>query len=112
MWMVGWAVIFAELLGAAWLVWLYSQGHIVIAFEKGADIATLVLTAAALVVTGVAVGVAVVTVWGFREIRDRAVKQAVREALKAVAGNSRGAFEAGAGTPDADDADKIAKASE
>jgi hypothetical protein len=93
-----------------WLVWLFSQHQIVITFEKGADVATLTLTAATLVVTGVGVAIAVVTIWGYREIRDRAVRMAVREALKAVSSSIRGAYQSGYDSPDPAQADEIARA--
>ena len=52
MWLAGWAIVVAELIAVLWLGWLYWHHSIVITFEKGADLATLVLTAAILVVTG------------------------------------------------------------
>jgi hypothetical protein len=110
MWLVGWTVVLGELLAFGYLIWLFSQGYIVIAFEKGADIATLMLAAATLVVTGVAVAVGVVTVWGYREIKERAVSMAVKAALKAVSQTVRGAYETGTGSPDSEDANAIALA--
>jgi hypothetical protein len=105
-----WAVFLAELLVLLWLGWLYSRHAIVISVEKGADVATLVLTAATLVVTGVAVAVAAVTVWGFREIRNRAVEAAVQAARDAVAGDRRQAFDQGRASPEPEAADRIAAA--
>ena len=81
----GWAVVIAELIVLLGLGWLYSRHSIVISVEKGADVATLVLTAATLVITGVAVMVGIVAVWGFKEIRDRAIEAAVAAALEAEA---------------------------
>jgi membrane protein implicated in regulation of membrane protease activity len=107
-WIAALVVLAAELLATAWLVFLVSRGTIVVTFDKGADLATLVLTAAILVVTGVAVMVAIVTVWGFREIRDRAVGAAVGAALNAVRGQVRQAYAAGEASPEGGDADRIA----
>jgi hypothetical protein len=107
---IGLAIVIAEVLAVFGLIWLFSRNAIVITFDKGADVATLALTAATLVVTGVAVVVGVVTVWGFREIRERAVQAAITAALKAVQEQDRirTAFEAGQGSPNADDANLIA----
>jgi hypothetical protein len=118
MWLAGWAVVIAELAAIGWLVWLYSQGYIAITFEKGADLATLVLTAAIVVLTGVAVALGVITIWGFREIRDHAVREAVKEAIKAavpaavkaVSSRVREAFDTGESSPTSSDADQIATA--
>jgi hypothetical protein len=106
----GLAVVIAELLAIFGLIWLFSRNQIVITFEKGADVATLALVAATLVVTCVAVVIAVITIWGFREIRDRAVEAAVSKALEAVQSQQkiRQAFEAGQTSPSSGDADLIA----
>jgi hypothetical protein len=69
-----------------------------------------VLTAAAVIVTGVGVAVAVVTVWGFREIRERAVEAAVAAARKAVAEDRRRAYERGGESPEPEAANQIAEA--
>jgi hypothetical protein len=95
MWLAAWVVVFGEFLGIVWLGWLYSRHAIVITVDKGADIATLVLASATLVLTGVAVAVAVVTIWGFREIRTRAVDAAVKAAMEATRDSIRRAVETG-----------------
>lgn len=41
------------------------------------DLSVLLLTAATVVLTGVAVGVAVFAIWGYREAREAAIKSAV-----------------------------------
>ena len=118
MWIAGLAVLVAEIITSGWLVYLYSKGRIAITFDKGADVATLVLTAATLVVTGVAVLVGVVTVWGYREILERAVAAAVKAAepaavnaaRTAVAGMSRDVFQAGQASPTDEEARGIADA--
>lgn len=110
--LAAWAVVLAELIALLWLTWLYSRHGIVISVEKGADVATLVLTASAVVVTGVGVAVAVVAVWGFRDIRERAVEAAIRAAREAVAGDRRQAFDQGRASPEAAEADQIAAAME
>lgn len=88
---------------------MFSQGHIVISIEKGADVATLVLTASAVVLTGVGVVIAVLAVWGFREIQDRAVREAVRRALIAVSPMTRQAFQRGEDSPTPAEAEEIAE---
>jgi hypothetical protein len=108
-WIIGPIVLIGEALATAYLVYLCSRGQIVVTFDKGADLATLVLTAAILVVTGVAVLVGIVTIWGFREIRDRAVAAATDAAIKAVAPIGRDSFGAGRDSPTAGEADEIAK---
>ncbi len=110
--MAGWAVIIGECVGLAWLIWLYSRHAIVISVEKGADVATLVLTAATVVVTGVGVAVAVVTIWGFREIKEQATAGAIKAALVAVQEKTRDAFETGTASPAGDQANDIAAAME
>ncbi len=45
------------------------------------DIATLVLACSALVMTGVGVFVALLTFWGYRDIRKSAIKAAVEKAV-------------------------------
>jgi hypothetical protein len=109
-WIVGLIVLVGEALATGWLVYLCSRGQIVITFDKGADLATLVLTAAILVVTGVAVMVGIVTVWGFREIRDRAVTAAVNAAMRAISGSERGGFGAAQDSPAGTEANEIAQA--
>ena len=90
--LIGFLVLGSQFVATNWLVYLVAvQGRIVITFDKGADLATLVLTAAILVVTGVAVMVGIVTFWGFGEIRDRAVTAAVNAARQAVSGLERAA---------------------
>jgi hypothetical protein len=108
MWLIGWAVVLGEAVALGYLVWLYAEGFIVIVFDKGTDVSTLMLAAATLVVTGVGVAVAVVTIWGYREIRDRAVAMAVKAALKAVSQTVRSAYETGTSSPDSEDANAIA----
>ncbi len=108
MWLAGWAVVIAELIVLLGLGWLYSRHSIVISVEKGADVATLVLTAATLVITGVAVMVGIVAVWGFKEIRDRAIEAAVAAALEAVSEDRRRAFEQGQASPELEEANRIA----
>lgn len=109
---VAWVVFLAELLMLFWLVWLYTRHGFVITFEKGADVATLALTAATLVVAFLGVIGGVAAVWGFREIRDQAVRAAVSAAQKAVAGEQRAAFEQGRDAPAGDAANRIADAME
>jgi hypothetical protein len=110
LWLAAWVIVLAEFVALMWLGWLYSRHAIVISLEKGADVATLVLTAATLVVTGVAVSVGVITIWGFREIRDRAIQAAVEAATKAVSEEKRQAFDQGRGSPSPEEANRIAGA--
>jgi hypothetical protein len=109
LWLVGWTIVVAELVIMLWLGWLYSRHGIVISVEKGADIATLVLTAAILVVTGVAVAIGVVTIWGFREILERVTVAAQEAARTAALAEIRRAYGQGAQSPTVDDADRIAE---
>jgi hypothetical protein len=110
LWFAVWFVLGSQFVATLWLVYLVSKGQIVITFDKGADLATLALTAATLVITGVAVMVGIVAVWGFREIRERAVKAAVDEAIKATAATGRASFGAGRDSPTPVEADEIADA--
>lgn len=110
MWLAAWVIVLGEFVVLLWLGWLYSHHAIVISVEKGADVATLVLTAATLIVTAVAVAVGVITIWGYNEIRDRAVGMAVAAATTAAADEIRRAYSRGEQSPGATEADQIAQA--
>lgn len=73
------------------LLWANEGGVIVVkmAHTRPIDVATLMLTAASLVVTGVGVIVAVVTFWGFKEIKEASVaaaKQMANETIRTYIG--------------------------
>ncbi|HTT80962.1 MAG TPA: hypothetical protein VMF86_14900 [Stellaceae bacterium] len=108
--LAAWVIVVGEFVVVLWLGWLYSRHGIVISIEKGADVATLVLTAAILIVTAVAVAVGVITIWGYNEIRTRAIDMAVSAATMAAAEEIRRAFGRGEQSPGAVEADQIAQA--
>lgn len=72
-------ILIAEIFAAGVLGWLYSRGNIVI-FEKPADVASIVLTASAVILTAATVIIALVAVWGIHDLRDKAEGAARQEA--------------------------------
>ena len=81
------AVLSANFLTLLLLIWMAEHhGHVQLGgvTVKSLDLASLALVAATLVVTGVGVMVAILTLWGYREIREKAVKAAVKKAEKAA----------------------------
>lgn len=71
-------ILIAEFAAAGLLGWLYSSGRVLI-FDKPVDLAAIVLTATAVIVTVATVIIALVALWGMRELGDRAVSAARQE---------------------------------
>lgn len=79
-----WAFMFMLLLFV--LVLATAKSNHVIVFEgKPFDVAVLLLTAVTLVVTCLGVFVAILALWGYKEIRDKAIDQAVGIAVERAA---------------------------
>ncbi|HYL34106.1 MAG TPA: hypothetical protein VEU53_13280 [Stellaceae bacterium] len=100
------------------IAWAATHGILIIKLDKPFDLATVLFLAATLVVTGVGVAVAVVTLYGYEHIRTSAIDAARKEAEKvaketAVSVAARTALEAvkTLGTT-AEDAEGIAAAAD
>jgi hypothetical protein len=100
--------------------WLYETG-IVIIFEPAMDFGVLIVTAAGLILGGVAAGIAALAIFGYQNIKCKAIKAAVKEAIKAATVEARSVAEsvgaraaleaarAALDSPTGEEADAIAK---
>lgn len=79
LWQAAWAIIVATALLVLVMASAQSNGLIVVDTHK-TDLDVVMLAAATVVLTGVAVLIAIGTLWGFKELRDAAIKAAVEKA--------------------------------
>lgn len=80
---------FRVLFGAIFLLLLLvlvlatAQANGLIVFSgTGLDLAAIILSAVSVLITGLGVFIAILALWGYKEIRDRATNAAVEEATK------------------------------
>jgi|GEM_PF-6360746 len=87
LWRVIWTLIFI-LFGFVAVFSTAHSAHVIVYDSKYADLATVVLGGAALILAGVSVVVAVGAIWGYREVKEtleRAAEKAARETATTVA---------------------------
>jgi predicted membrane protein len=80
-WKIAWTILFLIFLLV--LVFATAQAnHVVIYSSKESNLSELMLVAATLVITGIAVMLAILALWGYRELKDAAILAATKEAAK------------------------------